>query len=47
MGGRGASSQSSKASRGVRSLADKRLVSEIDRLGKVMEETAQAHVAYL
>ncbi len=48
MGGRGASSQNSKASRGgVRSLTEKRLASEIDRLGKVMEETAQEHVAYL
>lgn len=47
MGGRGASSQSSKGGRGVRSLTDKRLASEIDRLGKVMEETSQAHVAYL
>lgn len=47
MGGRGAMSQSSKAGVGVRSLTDKRLASEIDRLGKVMEETAQAHVAYL
>lgn len=28
-------------------MTDKRLASEIDRLGKVMEETAQAHVAYL
>lgn len=40
-------SQSTKAGVGVRSLTDKRLASEIDRLGKVMEETAQAHVAYL
>lgn len=32
---------------GGRSLTDKQLTSEIDRLGKVMEETAQAHVAYL
>lgn len=47
MGGRGASSQSSKASRGGRSLTDRQLTSEISRLGKVMEETAQAHVAYL
>lgn len=47
MGGRGARSKSSKAGVGVRSLTDKRLASEIDRLGKVMEETAQAHVAYL
>ena len=47
MGGRGASSQSSKASRGVGSLTDRQLTSEIDRLGKVMEDTAQAHVAYL
>lgn len=48
MGGRGASSQSSKASRGgVGSLTDKQLASEIDRLGKIMDETAQAHVAYL
>lgn len=31
----------------MRSLTEKRLASEIDRLGKVMEETAQAHVAYL
>lgn len=29
------------------SLTDRQLTSEIDRLGKVMEETAQAHVAYL
>lgn len=28
-------------------MTDKRLASEIDRLGKVMEETAQAHVAYM
>lgn len=49
MGGRGASSQSSKASRGggVSSLTDRQLTSEIDRLGKVMDETAQSHVAYL
>lgn len=50
MGGRGASSQSSKVSRGgggVSSLTDRQLTSEIDRLGKVMEKTAQAHVAYL
>lgn len=48
MGGRGASSQSSKASRGgVSSLTDRQLTSEISRLGKVMEETAQAHVAYM
>ncbi len=48
MGGRGASSQSSKASRGgVGSLTDRKLTGEIDRLGKVMEETAQSHVAYL
>lgn len=48
MGGRGASSQSSKASRGgVSSLTDRQLTGEIDRLGKVMEETAQSHVAYL
>ena len=48
MGGRGASSQSSKASRGgVSSLTDRQLTDEIDRLGKVMEETAQSHVAYL
>lgn len=48
MGGRGASSQSSKASRGgVGSLTDRQLTGEIDRLGKVMEETASAHVAYL
>lgn len=47
MGGRGASSQSSKASRGVSSLTDRQLTGEIDRLGKVMEETAPSHVAYL
>lgn len=48
MGGRSASSQSSKASRGgFSSLTDRQLTSEIDRLGKVMEKTAQAHVAYL
>lgn len=48
MGGRGASSQSSKANRGgVGSLTDRQLTGEIDRLGKVMEETAQSHVAYL
>lgn len=48
MGGRGASSQSSKASRGgVSSLTDRQLTSEISRLGKVMEETAQSHVAYM
>ena len=32
---------------GVSSLTDRQLTSEIDRLGKVMEKTAQAHVAYL
>lgn len=32
---------------GGRSLTDRQLASEIDRLGKVMGETAQAHVAYL
>lgn len=36
-----------KPSGGGRSLTDRQLASEIDRLGKVMEETAQAHVAYL
>lgn len=48
MGGRSASSRSSKANRGGASyLTDRQLTSEIDRLGKVMEETAQSHVAYL
>lgn len=48
MGGRGASSKSSKTIRvGVSSLTDRQLTSEIDRLGRVMEETAQSHVAYL
>jgi hypothetical protein len=48
MGGRGASSKSSKASQvRVSSLTDRQLTGEIDRLGKVMEETAQSHVAYL
>lgn len=48
MGGRGASSKSSKAGRGgVGSLTDRQLTSEIDRLGKVMLETSNAHVQYL
>lgn len=46
MGGRGARSQSSRAG-GVSSLTDRQLSSEVDRLGKVMEETAHAHVAFL
>lgn len=48
MGGRGASSKSSKASQvRVSSLTDRQLTGEIDRLGKVMLETSNAHVQYL
>lgn len=44
-----AEAQAAKARKpaGGRSLTDRQLTSEIDRLSKVMEETAQAHVAYL